>query len=61
MKRYIEKQKCEDQSWLTNGLRNACKKKNALYREFLKTKEAEKKYKKYNKLTNTIRKCRKEY
>uniref|UniRef100_A0A8C7YP82 Reverse transcriptase domain-containing protein n=1 Tax=Oryzias sinensis TaxID=183150 RepID=A0A8C7YP82_9TELE len=50
--------------WVTKGLQNACKKKNCLYKEFLKqrTKEAENRYKKYrNKLTNIIRRCKKEY
>ena len=44
--------------WITKGLQNACKKKNTLYREFirLKTVEADNKYKKYkNKLTHIIR------
>ena len=35
--------------WITKGLRNACKKKNTLYRDFLRhrTKDAENKYKIY--------------
>ncbi len=45
-------------TWLTPGLRNACKKKNRLYKLFLKqrTQIAEKRYKLYkNKLTSIIR------
>lgn len=45
--------KKKDQPWITKGIKNACKKKNNLYRYFLKsqTKEAENRYKKYkNKL-----------
>ena len=64
IKRYYRKQKYKDRPWFTKGLQNACKKKNTLYREFIKqrTKEAEKKYKNYkNKLTKIIRVCRKEY
>lgn len=62
--KYNRKHKYSDRPWITKGLQNACKKKNTLYREFLKqrTKDAENKYKKYkNKLTNIIRVCRKEY
>lgn len=50
--------------WLTKGLQNACKKKNFLYRQFLKlrTVEAESRYKRYkNKLTNIIRASKKAY
>lgn len=50
--------------WLTKGLRNVCKKKNLLYRNFItqRTEEAEDKYKRYkNKLTNIIRLSKKEY
>ena len=49
---------------LTKGLQNACKKKNALYRNYIRqrTKEDEDKYKKYkNKLISIIRISRKEY
>lgn len=37
--------------WITRGLQNACKKKNKLYRDFIKfrSKEAEMKYKLYKK------------
>ena len=50
--------------WITKGLQNACKKKNTLYKEFIKvqTKEAEARYKKYkNKLTHIIRMSRKDF
>ena len=50
--------------WFTNGLQNACKKKNNLYARFLKTKskEDEIKYKNYkNKLTRILRNCEKDH
>ncbi|XP_042076683.1 uncharacterized protein LOC106633234 [Haplochromis burtoni] len=50
--------------WMTKGLQNASKKKNTLYREFIKkrTIETEMKYKTYkNKLTNIMRSCKREY
>lgn len=50
--------------WLSKGILNACKKKNNLYRKFIKlrTKEAENCYKVYkNKLTNIIRASNKKY
>ena len=50
--------------WMSNGLRNACKKKNRLYVKFLKQRstDAEERYKKYkNKLTSILRYCEKEY
>ena len=50
--------------WLTPGIINACKKKNTLYRQFLKhrTVQSENKYKKYkNKLTNILRYAEKKY
>lgn len=50
--------------WLSKGLQNACKKKNNLYKQFvrLKTIESEKKYKLYkNKLTEIIRNSKKLY
>ena len=53
-----------DKPWITPGLKNACKKKNNLYRRFLKcrSKEAESRYKSYkNKLTGILRYCEKEY
>lgn len=64
MKRYNRKQKYNDSPWLTKGLQNACKKKNSLYRDFIKHRntETENKYKKYkNKLTNIMRTCKKDY
>ncbi len=54
----------KNNQWISKRLKNACKKKNTLYREFIKyrTTEAENKYKKYkNKLTNIMRTCKKEY
>lgn len=53
-----------DKPWLTKGLLNACKKKNFLYKEFIKNrnKEKEMKYKRYkNKLTDIMRNCKKDY
>jgi len=50
--------------WMTKGLQNACKKKNNLYKVFikLKTKEAENRYKLYkNKLTDVLRIAKKCY
>ena len=50
--------------WFTNGIKNACNKKNNLYKQFLscRTKNAEEKYKKYkNKLTTILRRCEKNY
>ena len=50
--------------WLTKGLINACKKKNAMYKTFLETKlqSDEDKYKKYkNKLTKILRKAEQLY
>ena len=44
----------KNKPWVTRGLQNACKKKNNLYKQFLKlrTKEAECRYKNIkNKLT----------
>lgn len=55
------KRKYIDKPWITKGLQNACKKKNTLYREFIKqrTRDAENKYK--NKLNNILCVCRKTY
>ena len=54
-----------DKPWLTKSLINACKKKNKLYRDFVKKngcKKAEEKYKKYkNKLTSVIKFAEKQY
>lgn len=50
--------------WLTKGISKACKKKNKLYRDFVKyrTANAEKKYKAYkNKLTSIMRRAKKDY
>lgn len=58
------KANCQDGPWIIRGLSNACKKKNTLYKKCIKnrTKENEMKYKKYkNKLTDIIRKCKKDY
>lgn len=60
------KRKREDKGnpWMTNGLKNACKKKNLLYREFLRlrTNKTENKYKIYkNKLTFILRNEEKNY
>ena len=49
---------------VTKGLRNACRKKNCLYKKFLqnRTDAAEMKYKAYkNKLTSILRNCEKNY
>nr|XP_049610262.1 uncharacterized protein LOC125988690 [Syngnathus scovelli] len=64
IKEYNKKTKYKNSPWLTKGLRNACKKKNLLYRNFIKqrTEGAEDKYKRYKKkLTNIIRLSKKEY
>ena len=50
--------------WFTNGLKNACRKKNNLYKSWLanKTECAQQKYKKYrNKLSLILRKAEKTY
>ena len=50
--------------WLTNGLKNACKKMNLLYKQLLKyrSEEACIKYKLYkNKLTTILRRAEKTY
>ena len=50
--------------WLTNGLKNACRKKNNLYKAWLikKTECSYEKYRKYrNKLSLIIRKAEKAY
>ena len=62
--RVQKERKIEEKPWMTRGLENACKKKNILYKQFLKTrtKEAENKYKKYkNKLTSIMRINKKDY
>ena len=50
--------------WITNGLKNACRKKNDLYRSFLRerTQTSEYRYKTYkNKLTSILRLAEKAY
>lgn len=62
--KFKKKQKHQHNGWMTKGLINACKKKNCLYKHFLKkrTKESEEKYKTYkNKLTMIIRNSKKDY
>ena len=59
-----EKSKYCKKQWITKGLQNACKKKNKLYRDFIKfrTKKAELQYKAYkNKLTIILRQAKKDY
>ena len=59
-----ERHKQSHSAWITDGLNNACKKKNTLYRQLIeyRSSEAENKYKRYkNKLTNIMRICKKEY
>ena len=58
------KDKRQHKPWMTSGLKNACKKKNILYKRFLKSRSgvAEVRYKSYkNKLTSILRQCEKEY
>lgn len=59
-----KKSKTPHKPWISKGILNACKKKNSLYRDFIKHRSSEKeiKYKRYkNKLIDIIRKCKKEY
>ena len=59
-----QKNKYNKKPWMSRGLQNACKKKNKLYRDFIKarTQEAETKYKVYkNKLTTIMRQAKKDY
>lgn len=61
IKEYSRKLRHTNCPWITKGIQNACKKKNTLYREFIRwgTKEKENKYKKYkNNLTQIIRACK---
>lgn len=54
----------EQKPWLTKTLINACRKKNTLYRQFLKsrTAQSEVRYKRYkNKLNSILKECKKEY
>ena len=53
-----------DKPWITNGLKNACRKKNTLYKKFLRSRTviSETKYKLYkNKLTSILRFSEKSY
>ena len=53
-----------DKPWFTNGLKNACRKKNTLYKKFIRSRShaAEIKYKLYkNKLTSILRLAEKSY
>ena len=52
--------KMPDKPWMTHSLKQACKKKNLLHRQFLKKRSvaSEERYKKYkNKLTGILRYC----
>ena len=54
----------KEKPWITVGIKNACHKKNYLYKQFLKNRcnETEQCYKKYkNKLTTILRDAEKEY
>ena len=54
--------KMPDKPWMTHSLKQACKKKNLLYRQFLKKRSvaSEERYKTYkNKLTGMLRYCEK--
>ena len=58
----IHRNKCKP--WMTNGLVNSCKKKNRLYKMFLKIPNLQNEtlYKDYkNKLTSIMRKAEKKY
>ena len=58
------KRKDSNKPWMTNGLLNACKKKNLLYKHFLINKDlnSEARYKKYkNKLQMILRNTEKKY
>lgn len=60
----VVKQKAAEKPWLTKGILNEFKKKNLLYKDFLKkrTKQAEHKYKTYkNKLTRIMRSTKRDY
>lgn len=62
----VHKQKANEnrKPWISKGLMNACKKKNKLYRNFIKygTNTAEMKYKVYkNKLVIIMRQAKKDY
>ena len=56
--------KCIDKPWFTHGLKNACKKKDCLYKSYLQTKSKTllQKYKRYkNKLVSILRNEEKKY
>lgn len=64
VKELLKKSKRNKSPWLTKGIINACKKKNNLYKLFIKSKtvEAELRYKRYrNKLTDIIRSSKQLY
>lgn len=52
----IKQNKRQDKPWMTNGLKNACRKKNLLYSIFIKKldKDSKKRYKSYKNKLNTI-------
>ncbi len=59
-----DKARNNNKPWLTKGILKSCKKKNKLYRDFVKyrTVNAENKYKAYkNKLTTIMRCAKKDY
>ena len=61
VKKLTQNSKTRRKSWITKGLEKSCKKKNKLYREFLKhrTKEKEDNYKKYRNRLTSIMRCQK--
>lgn len=64
VKEYGLRKNMKKSPWLTKGILNACKKKNNLYKQFIKvkTKEVEQRYKMYkNKLTEIIRTSKQMY
>jgi hypothetical protein len=64
LKRVKMVDKCNYKPWYTSGLKNACKKKNNLYKNFLKFRsvDSEQKYKKYkNKLPSILRSVERKY
>ncbi|KAI2647507.1 DNA-directed RNA polymerase subunit omega [Labeo rohita] len=64
IKIWNDKVRNNNKPWLTKGILKSCKKKNKLYRDFVKyrTENAEKKYKAYkNKLTTIMRCAKKDY
>ena len=64
LKLFSHKNKYSEAPWITKGLQHACKKKNKLYRDFMKHRslDVENKYKKYkNKLTAILRIAQQDY